>query len=84
MELHKNISWEHAGNEYQIRIMFDANLINVVAFTNNYPANGFRYQVLLPKSSNVQNILSSGNFSNLIDNAKEDIKNNRWENLLSH
>jgi len=83
MQLYKKIPWDYKGKKYEIRIMYEANLINVVSFLNNYPANGFRYQVLLQKNSNAQNILKTENFSSLIENAKEDIKENRWDKFAA-
>ena len=82
MELYKKIPWKHEEKKYEIMIMFEESMINVVTFLNNYPVNGFRYQVLLPKNINVQNLLKTENFTNLIENAKEDIKENRWEKFL--
>ena len=78
MELYKKIPWNYEGKNYEIKIMYEANLINVVSFLNNYPANGFRYQVLLQKNSDIKNVLKPENFTSLVEKAKEDIKENRW------
>ncbi len=83
MKLYKKVSWNHDGKKYEIRIMFENNMINIVTFLNNYPANGFRYQIILPKNTAIQNILKTENFANFIENAKEDIKEDRWGNFLS-
>lgn len=83
MKLYKKVSWNHDGKKYEIRIMFENNMINIVTFLNNYPANGFRYQIILPKNTAIQNILRTENFTNFIENAKEDIKEDRWGNFLS-
>ena len=83
MKLYKKVPWNHEGQKHEIRIMYEANMINVVSFLNNYPVNGFRYQVLLPKNGNLQKSLKTENFTSLVENAKEDIKENRWGNFLT-
>ena len=82
MEVYKNIPWEHEGKEYEIRIMFEDKLINILPFYNNHPANGFRYQIQLSKKIQVKNLLKIENFTHIIENTKEDIKNERWKLFL--
>ena len=82
MEVYKNIRWEHDGKEYEIRIMFEDKLINILPFHNNHPVNGFRYQIQLSKNAQVKKLLKVENFTHIIENAKEDIKNERWKLFL--
>lgn len=82
MEVYKNIPWEHEGKKYEIRIMFDDKLINILPFHNNHPVNGFRYQIQLSKNVQVKKLLKIKNFNHIIEYAKEDIKNERWKLFL--
>ena len=81
-EVYKKIPWEHDGKKYEIRIMFNDKLINILPFHNNRPVNGFRYQIQLSKNVHVKMLLKSQNFSHLIEYVKDDIRNERWK-LLS-
>ena len=54
MELYKKIPFQHEDNVYEIRIHYHENLINIVSFLNNYPANGFRYQIQIPKNVKIE------------------------------
>ncbi len=45
MELFKKITFKHEECMYEIRVLHKDNLINIAAFLNNHPANGFRYQI---------------------------------------
>ena len=83
MEIFKKIPWHHEGKDYELRIMFKTDMINVAAFLNNYPVNGFRYQIILPKQINVEHVLKEENFISLIENAKADIQAKRWEKIVS-
>lgn len=84
MEVYKNISWEHGGKEYEIRIMLEDKLINILPFHKNHPANGFRYQIQLSKNVKTQSLLKLENFTHIIENVKEDIKKERWQLFLEH
>lgn len=78
MKLHKKIPWEYQKQLYEIRILHDKNLINIVLFRNNYPANGFRYQIQLPKKTHIPN---RDVYEHLIEYAKNDVIERRWEKL---
>ena len=79
MELFKTIPWDHEGKEYEIRIFYEDKLINILTFRNNHPANGFRYQIQLHKTAEVQKALKTENFTHIIEKAKDDIKEERWK-----
>ncbi len=83
MEIFKKIPWNHEGKNYELRIMYTTNMINVAVFLNNYPVNGFRYQINLPKQISVEHVLKEENFISLIENAKADIQAKRWEKIIS-
>jgi len=81
MILFKSIPMTFEGKEYGIRVLYDSNTINVVAFLNNYPANGFRHQIKLPKKCNVKGILERDAATELVEMSKDDIRQKRWEKL---
>ena len=62
-------------------MLYDNNLINVAAFVNNYPANGFRHQIKLPKNCIVEKALEKGADTDLVEMAMDDIKENRWDKI---
>jgi len=79
MNIFKKIPFTHDDERYEIRIFYDDETINIAAFTNNYPANGFRYQIKIPKKVNVEKLLNLDNFREFIEMSKIDIIENRWE-----
>jgi len=81
MILFKKIPMTFEGKEYEIRLLYDNNTINVVAFLNNYPANGFRHQIKLPKKCNIKGVLERDATTELVEMSKNDIRQKRWEKL---
>ena len=81
MNLFKKIPWEHGGEDYEIRVLYDNRTINVAAFLNNHPANGFRYQVQIPKGCDAKVVLEKHAVPHLIEACKTDIVEKRWEGL---
>lgn len=79
MNLFKTINFNHEAKEYEVRILYDKSNIKIAAFSDNYPANGFRYQIIIPKNVDVNNLLDLDHFKNFVDLAKNDIIENRWE-----
>ena len=79
MELYKKIPFKFENNLYEIRILHQDNLINIGAFLNNYPANGFRYQIQIPKHVEINKLLDEEHLYEFIDLAKRDITENRWK-----
>ena len=67
---------------YEIRVLYDDTTINVVAFLNNYPVNGFRHQIKIPKRLDTKRILEMEAANELVDISKNDIIEKRWEKLL--
>ena len=78
MILHKKIPWEYEETKYEIRIYYDKNIISIIAFKENHPANGFRYHVQIPKTMAIEKILNSDIYSQLIEYSKKDIIDKRW------
>ncbi len=79
MELYKKTPLKWNNENYEIRVLYDDSLINVLAFHNNHPANGFRHQIRLPKNCNVQKMLEKKIVGELVEIAKNEIVENRWE-----
>ena len=81
MDLFKKTPMTWNDRTYEIRVLYDERKINVVAFQNNHPANGFRHQILLPKQCDVPKILEHDILGELIEISKKDIFENRWEKI---
>jgi hypothetical protein len=86
MRLFKKIPITFEGKDYEIRVLYEGVLyedttISVIAFLNNYPANGYRHQVQLPKNCNVERVLEQGFVDELVEMSKNDIIEKRWEKL---
>jgi hypothetical protein len=82
MTEYKVIPFEFEGENYAIKIFHKDRLINVVAFQRNYPANGFRHQIQVPKYVSVQDVLDHEVIGDLVKMCQDDIKEKRWERLV--
>ena len=81
MILFNKIPFPFEGKNYEIRILYDDTTINVVAFLNNHPASGYRYQVKLPKGCDAKGILEKNDVLELVEKSKADILEKKWERL---
>jgi len=79
MKLFKKIPFSHENKQYEVRVLYDDDTINIVTFSDNHPANGFRYQIKLPKNTSFEKLLCLDNFQTWIEISKVDIIENRWE-----
>ena len=82
MILYKKYPLPFEEKEYEIKVLYDDKIINVVAFLSNYPVNGFRHQIKIPKRFDVKEILEMDAVKELVDISKNDIIEKRWEKLL--
>lgn len=82
MELFDSIPFTSEKDNFEIRILYDSNSINVVAFLKGFPANGYRYQIKVPKECDVKKVLENHPVPELVDTCKNDIKEKKWEKLL--
>ena len=82
MILFKKIPTKIEKKDYEIRILYDETTVNVVAFLNSYPANGFRHQIPIPKKFEVKKALKADAVKELVEMSKNDIIEKRWERLL--
>ena len=81
MELHKKIPLTWNNENYEIRVLYNPTLINVISFHHNHPANGFRHQIQLQKGCNVHEILKLDILDELIEICKNEIFENRWQKI---
>ena len=83
MELFKktSMSWDHKN--YEIRVLYDERKINIVAFHNHHPANGFRHKIELPKLCDVHGILEHDTVKEMIEISKNEIIEHKWEKLVA-
>jgi hypothetical protein len=82
MQLFKKHDLTFEGKDYEIRVYYDERIINVVAFFNHYPANGFRHQIKIPKQNKIEDFLDKKPVLELVEMAKSDITENRWPRFL--
>jgi hypothetical protein len=82
MLLYKKVSYSFAERDYEIKVFYDNNTINIVAFKNHYPANGFRHQIKISKNLVMKEILQQKVIDEFIEICKRDISEKRWERLI--
>ena len=83
MILYKKVPFSFEEKNYEIRVFYDDKTINIAAFRNNYPANGFRHQIKISKSITIEEILKQKVIDELIEICKKDISEKRWERLTA-
>lgn len=82
MLLYKKVLYSFAEMDYEINVFYDNNTINIVAFKNHYPANGFRHQIKTSKNLVIKEILQQKVIDEFIEICKRDISEKRWERLI--
>ena len=81
MRLFKKVPMTFEEKSYEIRVYYNDTIINIVPFLNNFPANGLRHQLQLPKKCNVQGILKEVMLDEVVEMSKKDITEKRGERL---
>ena len=81
MILYKKTPLKFKGKDYEIRVLYDNETINVMAFLNNHPANGYRHMVKIPKRCDAKKVLEKHALTELIEVCKAEIIERRWETL---
>lgn len=81
MELFDSMPYKFDKKEYEIRIYFNDVSINVAAFFSGYPANGYRYQVKIPKGCDTRKVLETSTVPELVEACQKDIKEDKWDKL---
>jgi len=79
MRLMKTVPFEFEGIRYEIRILSDGNTINVAAFRDNHPVNGFRRRIILQKTADPERLLETDVLKNIVETSKHDITERLWE-----
>lgn len=74
--------FQHEGKEYEIRVTSDGITVQIRIFLDGVPANGYVYQVNSTTAFDLKKIIGMDAITYLIDMAKEDVKQQRWENFL--
>lgn len=82
MFLFRSIPFTFENNYYEIKIFYNDTLITILAFHNNYPVNGFRHQIKISKNHAVKEVLHRETIDEIIEIARKDIVEKRWERLL--
>jgi len=82
MLLYKKVPYSFAERDYEIKVFYDNNTINIVAFKNHYPANGFRHQIKISKNLVMKEMLQKKVIDEFIEICKRDISEKRWERLI--
>ncbi len=83
MTFYKKVRFSFEEKNYEIRVFRDDKTINIVAFRNNHPTNGFRHQIKISKSIAIEEILKQKVIDELIEICKKDISEKRWERLTA-
>lgn len=81
MELFESIPFTFEEKDFEIRIYYNDVTINVVAFLRDYPANGYRYQVKIPKGCDAKKVLEKYPVPELIETCKNNIREKKWDEL---
>ncbi len=81
MQLYQKIPLIFENKDYEIRLLFDEKTVSVMAFRNNYPANGFRHQIQIPKTWDARSIMKSEVVNELVELTKKDIVEKKWDRL---
>lgn len=81
MQLLKKVSITYQEKNYEIQVFFKDKMINSVVFHNNFPANGYRHQIQLPKNCNIEKIAATEVIDELIEISKSDITKGRADKL---
>ena len=82
MFLFKSISFTFENKDYEVKVFHNDTLINILVFHNSYPVNGFRHQINISKNLSVNKLLKGETIDEIIEIARKDILEKRWERLL--
>ena len=77
MLLYKKVPYSFAEKDYEIKVFYDNNTINIVTFKNHYPANGLRHQIKISKNLVMKEILQQKVIDEFIEICKRDISEKR-------
>lgn len=78
----KSITFSHKGQEYEVRWALIGETYRIQAFKDGRAANGYEYSVALPIALAMANSIGVSAIENLIETAKRDVIEERWERFL--
>ncbi|MFC1508370.1 hypothetical protein ACFL60_01630 [Candidatus Omnitrophota bacterium] len=81
MTLLKKYPFTFEKKQYEIRVLYGDTTINIVAFNNNHPANGYRHQIKIMKSSDPEKLLETDAVNELVEMSKNDIIEKRLDKV---
>ncbi|MEA1940251.1 MAG: hypothetical protein U9N03_06275 [Candidatus Caldatribacteriota bacterium] len=82
MLLYKKVPFSLGKKEYEIKVFYDEDAINIVLFKDHYPGNGFRHQIKISKNLVMKKLLQNNIIDEFIEICKRDISEKRWERLI--
>ena len=81
MRLFRSIPVRVGGEDFEIRVYYEENLINVLAFHRGRPANGYRHQVQVPKECNIAELLERYPVPELVASCRNDLETGTWNTV---
>lgn len=82
--MHQNRAFQHNGQQYEIRVTSDGNTINVRAFCNGKPANGYTYSVeVLTQIDAKMSGAVIDPAEELVKTAISDVKSGIWDQYVA-
>ena len=79
----KSVPFTFEDKDYDIKVFYNDTTINTLVFHNNYPVNGFRHLIKISKKLSVKELLELNVIDEVIEIARKDIFEKRWERLLN-
>lgn len=76
------VPFSFEGKDYEIRIASDGATIRIRAFLNGKPANGYVYEINTITLFDLKRQIEFDGIKDLIQSAKEDVEQKRWERYL--
>ncbi|MEA2095434.1 MAG: hypothetical protein U9P73_01905 [Candidatus Cloacimonadota bacterium] len=83
MQNYEVVNFQHAGEDYEIRVISDGETVTIKAFTNGEPANGYVYQINLMTAFDLKKLIGMDAIKNFIKLAEDDVRKNRWKKFLA-
>jgi hypothetical protein len=81
MKLFTSIPYTFEEKDFEIRIYYKESIINVTTFQSDYPSNGYRFQVKLPKKCDAEKVLERYPVPELVEMCKDTIQRKKWQSL---
>jgi len=76
------VPFSFEGKDYEIRIVSDGATIRIRAFLNGKPANGYAYEINTITLFDLKRQIGFDGVKDLIQSAKEDVEQKKWERYL--